>query len=505
MSRADRIALLISLVALLVSAYVTDRVFERIPHIEDEMAYTWQAQVIARGQIALPAQKYPKSMLVPFVVDYNGLRFSKYPLGWPVVLAIGIKLGIRHLINPILAGIAVWLTYQLGKKVFSAGTGLLAGVLTISSPFFLMNSGSLLSHPWSLFLTLAFTLAWMDTFNSKRSVPRWLTILTASFSLGALILTRPMTAFAVCIPFMIHGLILLWRGNNQDRRAVIIIGTICVVIAALHPLWQYALTGDPLLNPYSLWWPYDKVGFGPGHGRQDGGYQLHDAWKNLKDSLWFGRHDLFGWGSYSWIFLPFGLWSARRNHRAWQIAGIFISLLLVYMLYWIGSYLLGPRYYYEGLFCMTLFSAAGIIYLSGLPLRNFSLQKKKVNWRVIRAFGVITGVALLMTINLRYYTPARVGGMYGLYGINQSRLAPFTTQKAQELTPALIIVHPQKKWTEYGALLDLQNALYDSPFIFAYSRAEDRDNEVANGFPSRAIFHYYPDEPLRFYTAPRIQ
>jgi 4-amino-4-deoxy-L-arabinose transferase-like glycosyltransferase len=139
MSRPDRIALLLSLLAILVTYLVTDRIFEGIPHLEDEVAYVWQAEAIAGGKIAVPSPPQPKSFLVPFVVDYDGLRFGKYPPGWPLVLAIGVKLGLRFLVNPLLAGLGVWLTYLLGKRVFGEVVGLLAAGLTLTSPFFLIN------------------------------------------------------------------------------------------------------------------------------------------------------------------------------------------------------------------------------------------------------------------------------------------------------------------------------------------------------------------------------
>ena len=85
--------------------------------------------------------------------------------------------------------------------------------------------------------------------------------------------------------------------------------------ASLHFLWQFAVTGDPTLNPYTLWWPYDKIGFGPGVGVLPQGHTLRIAWINTRFSLWVGSRDLFGWARYSWIFLPFGLWAARGMAR----------------------------------------------------------------------------------------------------------------------------------------------------------------------------------------------
>ena len=97
MSRVDRVALLLSLLAILVTYFVTLKYSEGIPHIEDEIAYVWQAEAIAGGKLTVPSPPSPDSFLVPFVVDYDGQRFGKYPLGWPVVLAIGVRFGIRAL------------------------------------------------------------------------------------------------------------------------------------------------------------------------------------------------------------------------------------------------------------------------------------------------------------------------------------------------------------------------------------------------------------------------
>jgi hypothetical protein len=111
---------------------------------------------------------------------------------------------------------------------------------------------------------------------------------------------------------------------------------------------------------------------------------------------------------------------------------------------------------------------------------------------------------LLLATNLLFYTPARLAGMFGLYGVEHSHLEPFLSRDAQKLTPALIIVHTKRKWIEYGTLLELQNPFLDTPFIFVISRGVNADAEVARQFPDRHTYHYYPvDEPFTFYTGPR--
>ena len=506
MTRTDRIALLISFVAVLAAYIVTDRVFERMAHIEDEMAYVWQAQAISRGYLTLPSPPMPKSFLVPFVVDYNGQRFGKYPIGWPVVLALGERLGAPYLVNPILAGLGVWLTYQLGKRLFGATVALLAAGLTVSSPFFLLNSGSLLNHPLGLLLTIIFALGWLDAFSTPGISRRWLPALAAGASLGLLALTRPLTAVCVGLPFGIHGLILLVRGDSTTRRNLILVGVTALAISVLLFVWQYAVTGDPTLNPYTLWWSYDKIGFGPGYGHLPGGHTLDQAWINTRFNIAVGKSDLFGWAFYSWIFLPFGLLAILRdrNWRALLPISIFMSLFIIYMAYWIGAWLFGPRYYYEGLISLTLLSAAGIALLAGWPTRPDQPFPQYTGWHKARPLAITALLALLVTANLVFYIPGRMQLMYGLYGVSRSHEEPFQALNAKELTPALIIVHTSQNWIEYGTLIDLENPFLDSPFIFVISRGLDADEAVASQFQDRSVYHYYPaDKPYTFYTTPR--
>jgi len=53
-----------------------------------------------------------------------------------------------------------------------------------------------------------------------------------------------------------------------------------------------------------------------------------------------------------------------RQFKALPVALVFPSLVVVYLAYWIGSSLFGPRYFYEGLYSLTVFSASGIAWLA---------------------------------------------------------------------------------------------------------------------------------------------
>ena len=502
MTRNDRIALVLAIFTLAAVFLVTRQVFEGLPHIEDEYAYIWQAQTAAHGDLTLESPVCPKCFLQPFVVDYQGLRFGKYPPGWPAALSIANQLNLRDWLNPFLAALCVWLTYRLVKRLLNEKAALLAAFLTLISPFFLINGGTLLSHIWSYFLTLTFILSWLDATSDSAALPGWLPVTTGGLSLGLLVLTRPLTAVGVALPFFIHGIVLLMRGSRRIRVHILTLGTITGILALIIPLWQYAVTGDPLLNPYSLWWPYDRLGFGPAIGRQTGGNDLHWAYINGIASLRVGASDLFGWPMISWLFLPFGLLELRRNSKGQLVSAVLVSLVAAYSLYWIGSWVFGPRYYFEGTISAVLLTAAGVQWLAGrikptpAPLRERILTSAR--------FGLTAAVLLLLIGgNLRYYLPRRFQQMTHLYGISREQLEPFQQPGAVSLTPALVIVHQMQTWREYAVLLELADPYLDTPFIFTYSRGPELDQTVIDAFAERSVYHYYADDPYALYKTPR--
>lgn len=499
MSRADRLALLMSLCAIGAALLFGSLVFENLPHIEDEFTYVWQAQAIANGSAVLPSPPFPSSFIVPFVIDINGQRFGKYPLGYPVVLSLGVKLGVREVINPLLAGFSLWLMYLLIKKVLNEPAALLASALTLLSPFFLMHSSSLLSHAWSLFLSAGVTLAWLDA-TDDRSRHTWLAAAVTSSCLGALALTRPLTAIGVGLPFAIHGVLLLRRASRTLRLRLALIALAAGVIASIHFLWQFALTGDALLNPYTLWWPQDTLGFGAGVGFQPGGYQLKDAFVNIARSLSSGSSDLFGWPWLSWLFLPFGVYALRKNPPALLVASVFFSLVVIYTSYWSGSWLLGPRYYYEGLFSLTLLSAGGIRWVAGKKPAWFNWRSvaQKSNRRYIFNTGL---VILLGLVNLCIYLPNRAAGLRGLYGVTRANLQLFFTPQVLAAAPSMVLVYGSN-WNIYYNLLELSNANLNTPILVAYSHGKAYDASLIAAFPERLILYYDSDHPGALSTSP---
>lgn len=498
MRRANAIALAIAIAGGVASAWISTNLYERIPHLEDEIAFLWEAHVMATAEIALPSPEEPSAFLVPFVVDFEGMRFGKYPPGWPAVLSLGVRAGAPWIVNTILSAASLWLIYRLGSKIINPTIGLLAEVLAFSSPMFLMLSGTLLSHMLSLFLTLVVLLAWFDLIGSSGEeeaghlVPWWVLITLAGTALGLLILTRPLTALGVGIPLGVHGVLLLLRAAPVQKRHIIMVGSIALLLALLLPTWQAAQTGDPTKNLYTLWWEYDRVGFGEGTGISEGGHTiLRGIGKSLRD-LYAGLHDVFGWPYLSWIFIPFGFVAIRKTEPGILLFSIFPVLVGAYAFYWVGATLFGPRYYFEALPSLAITSAAGIAALASW----IASKVGAVRWRKLLIPGL---VSTLVLVNMFFYLPTRLRRLENLYNISRERMQPF--EKAG-LEGALVII-TVGYWEDYGTLLTLTPPFKEDGFLLAVSRGAAADRELIGQYPERPVYYYYSDGPELIYATPR--
>lgn len=333
------------------SGLVSRTVFERQPHLEDELTYQFQARVLARGQMVIESPDPARPFWQPFVQDRAGLRFGKYSLGWPGLLALGVLMGQPWVVNAFLSALTVALVYRLGREVFDSDTGLLAAALTAFSPMALLIDGTLMSHTAALCTATLFLYAYWRLERSARWL-RW--GLVAGAALGLTLLIRPLAAVALAAPFMVWSLIRLVKTVGEQRgrlfRGWVTVSIVTLGLAALIPIYNAAATGNPGQNLYLLTWPYDRVGFGEGYGRN--GHTLEKGLRQTRWDLSLTAADLFGWQTgtmfgpdgqidpalrqhlrndavywpnvgLSWLLLPFGLLIGLG--RRWWLWGIWLA------------------------------------------------------------------------------------------------------------------------------------------------------------------------------------
>jgi hypothetical protein len=339
------IVLVLVLFSFGMAGLVSRTVFERLPHLEDEMAYLFQARTYARGNLVIESPAPSRAYWQPFVVDHDGRRFGKYTPGWPLQLMIGEMMGQAWVINAFLASMTVAVVYRLGHEIYNPETGLIAAALVAFSPMALLLNATLMGHTAALFAAVLFMYAYWRIERGK-----WVLLwgAVAGLALGVLIANRALTAVAVALPFVAWSALRLLRAVLYEARSshpipefrdgenaasdfevplranevrgkqasllgeglrvraegrirhffvtlqpLIVLGVLALALALLVPIYNYQATGDPTENLYTLVWSYDRIGFGEGSGRP---HTLEKAVRHTRFDLSLMAADLFGFG-----------------------------------------------------------------------------------------------------------------------------------------------------------------------------------------------------------------
>jgi 4-amino-4-deoxy-L-arabinose transferase-like glycosyltransferase len=298
-------ALALALVSFALAAFISRAVFDRLPHLEDEVAYLFQAQVYARGDLTIDVPTPKQPFWRPFVVDSHpsGEWFSKYTPGWSAWLALGVILQAPWLINASFAMLTVVLTYRLGREIFNPDVGLIAAALLTFSPIALLLSGTLMGHTSALFFVALFLYAYWRLSRPRPLNRQILWGLVAGFALGMLVINRSFTGIAISAPLILWSVIRLGLRLVKSPQAawrtlmpLIGLSVVTVIIALAIPIYNNAATGDPTQNLYVLVWDYDQPGFGVGHGRnQEEGHTIRKGVQFARYDLSLLAADLFGW------------------------------------------------------------------------------------------------------------------------------------------------------------------------------------------------------------------
>ena len=204
---------LIGAAALVLTTLVSSNLLDRIPHVQDSVAYLFQAKILASGafNVRPPPAAVQSFFSEQFVPVFQGKWFSQYPPGHSLVLMVGALAGAPWLVGPVLASISLGCIFLLGRRLYGAGIGLLAALLGLSSPFWLFLGSEFMSHSTGLFFAVTFLLCFAQT-ESDDASRVWPFL--AGFLAAMLFITRELTAVGVIGPFIVYAILVrrqMWR------------------------------------------------------------------------------------------------------------------------------------------------------------------------------------------------------------------------------------------------------------------------------------------------------
>jgi len=289
-------ALALAAVAAVVAVAVAVDVFPYRSLNHDEGVYLQQADLLLSGRVFLRPPVEDAFRPWFFVESDRGL-YSKYAPVPSTVFALGELLGGYAVALAAIAAGLVAGTVALGRELFDARVGALAGVLLLATPLFVVHSGLFLPYALTTALNVGFAVWYLR--GERRASRRDATL--AGGAVGLAFFARPYTAVLFALPFVAHAVVTLvrsgaWRiplaaagvlgegvGDGDDhggvddrssddrssddrkrdlfvRRAVTATLGSAGVLAALG--YNVVVTGDPFVFPYLAFAPEDGVGFG---------------------------------------------------------------------------------------------------------------------------------------------------------------------------------------------------------------------------------------------------
>jgi hypothetical protein len=345
-----------------------------MPHVSDEVSYTLQSRLFAAGMRAGPAADVPSALQYPFWVVWP-LSYSPFPIGWPLLLSLGERVGLPWLVNPLLAGLLPLLAWLLGREWATESEARLAALVAALSPGVWLLSGSRMSHTGVLVgLGVALVVV-------ARGRDRTLAWGLAAFGVAYVVLARPYDAVLVGGPLLAFG---LWRAPGLAAR-LLLVGL--PGLAAALVLWDNNnLTGSALQFPMELYFKAavpdrpgcDALGFGADR-RCFGplGWAPSDAAQVAAATLQRLDRGLLGLPGGSLLAL-WGAWALRR----WEPLALAAVVILGHALYWSPGVAYGARFWHPLYLVLPVLIAVGAqrllrrfgpLVLIGVPLASAPL------------------------------------------------------------------------------------------------------------------------------------
>ena len=404
----DRFAVKAALFVVILAALLNVYSYERHPHVPDEVAYLMQARFFANGSLTMPAPPVSEAF-EDFLMEVKGDRwYSVPPPGWALILAIGTLLGVPWLVNPILAGINLLLTYVLLRELYPKPVARVSIFLLCVSPWYVFLGMSFMTHMAALTCALLAALGVAWTRRKGEVVWAW----AGGFALGFIFLIRPLEAVAAA------GLLGLWAIGLGGKRlklagiAGLVFGSMLVGASGLF--YNAQLTGNPLKFPIMEYTDAhfgvnsNAYGFGPDRGMSwsldpNPGHSPFDALVNSNLNISTLNTELLGWSIGSFLLIAVFVFSGKyQRSDILMLAVIFAIYVLHFFYYYSGGPDFSARYWFLMVVPLIVLTVRGIQTLAE-KLRNQSADTE---------FRLYVAVAALCFMTLINFIPWRAVDKY---------------------------------------------------------------------------------------------
>lgn len=492
--------------------YYATELLERIPHVPDEVAYLTQARIFAGGKLYAPEPPFSEHFhFSGSLIFHNGKWFSQYPFGHPLALALGYLFGAPWIIPPLLAAASVLLVFLIGKELHNSRAGLASAALLYCSPFFQMNGATFMSHNTALFYLNAFLLGFIRC--AKRG--GWVSSLSAGVFLGLLLNTRPLTAAFIVPPFALFALYecLCCKERLRRIRSFLPMGLGSAVLLLLYFLYNYALTGNMLVAPYTLGGTAIEGNLGISENHP-WARALMDYFTNIAMLITV----IHGWPSCATFLFIFALFLLRPVTKFTVLLGAAAFTVPFGYLFYNGNYIMyGPRFWYEITSLITLLTVLGVesvcdsaAFLAARVTGSNFLQPAPITAGSLKVLCYL--IISYLSFGAMYswyskdaapmhsyvYVPSK---MYEFVGFNSAQNKLGDSLAAQNIHDALVFVSsPSGAWWEYGISLYHTSPFLIGDIIYAIDLGNEKNTRIMELFPQKKYFRgdYYTGAVLPY-------
>jgi hypothetical protein len=349
----DRFAVGLALASFAVAALLNVTVYQRHPHVPDEVVYLLHARYLAAGKLWLEPPPVPAAFDLDLMLLDGGRWYSPVPIGWPLVLAAGTALGIPSLVNPLLGAASVLVAYAFLRELADRRTARIATLLIAASPWFVFLNMSYMTHAWTMLCAM---VAALGVARSRRT-GSIVACVVAGAAIGVVAWIRPLDGLLLALALGLWSMGLCGARLRIPAIAALIVAT--AGVGALTLPYNAALTGEPLRFPIQRYVDVvygpgrNDMGFGPEKGLDWGGldpwpgHSPSEALVTAQFNAFALDAELFGWCAGSLLFLWLWMVQARWS-RADRAMLAFAALIAgSSLLYWFnGGPDFGPRYWY---------------------------------------------------------------------------------------------------------------------------------------------------------------
>lgn len=467
-----RMALILSVATTVFVIVIRFLILQCAPMTDDEHAYLFHAHILKSFKLFYAGYE---TEIRPFLTNQflmmGDKAYSQYYPGFPFVLSLGMRLGIVDFINPVLAGMGIYITYLLGSRIGkSAWIGIIGALFLAISPSYLFTSSMLLSHTLTVVLG---GIAFILLFRAK-DTGSVLTVVFSTILFGGLLFTRPLSG-VICGLVGFVSIVSSSLCKRMKLKLLFWIITVALLIGVLFLLYNNLLTGDPLTTTIK------SVAEHRGMNR----FRFHSSF--LHSGSWA---DLLAFPLLRFNFWAFG----------WPLSLIFLFLVpkgeirmlgyLIIFAFWlshlpwpsVGVNLSGAAHYFETLPWIALLTASSVVHC--VRYSNSTIKKVCVSFIL---FSTIVSIVVFFP-----------WASQNLGKLAERNLKPYVAEKYAE-PPAIIFVrslyrgkvNPSRinTWTYFRK----NNTLELTDDILWFNDLGKEKNRIAmERFPNR---HYYLIKP----------